>query len=655
MKYGRYEVIKELGKGAMGVVYQAHDPQFDRLVALKVLRQDRVASEDFVKRFLKEARAIGRLSHPNIVTAYDAGEDQGTIYLAMEFVDGRPLDEIIRNRRFELAEILKLCIQVAETLHYAHQKGVVHRDIKPGNIMVQSDGLIKIADFGIARIEDSTATLQTQAGDIMGTPAYMSPEQVLGKTADGRSDLFSLGVILYELTTGKRPFATENNNLATLFNEIIHNRPSEPAMENPAIEQGLSGIVMKCLSKTPEERFQSCGALAEALRNYGKKPDTVTPAEVPSLPLKKQRRAGTYIAVLAGVAIIVGVIAAVFLKGNLFPVKPKTALLHMTSKPQGAEIYVDDALKGTAPKDLEVAPGGHAVRMAMPGHESWEQKVQVEAAREYPLPGELKPLPSQALLRLTSSPDGADVYVDGISRGKTPANVEIPLGEHAIRMALSGYADWDGKALLEEAREYPMLAELKALPRQALLKLDSIPAGAEVSVDEISQGTAPISLELALGSHLVRMTLPGYSDWEQQIELRESKEYPLISPQLKPLPKIAFLSVTSAPAGARVSVDGKAMGETPFSRLELPPGEYKVRLTLRGYQSSESQVKLSERQEYPMDVTLMKEPEKAAVKAPLKPVAKEPVKAPEKKPSQFMIKPADDGWEVKDPVVQKIK
>jgi serine/threonine protein kinase len=617
MKYGRYEVIKELGKGAMGVVYQAHDPQFDRLVALKVLRQDRVASEDFVKRFLKEARAIGRLSHPNIVTAYDAGEDQGTIYLAMEFVDGRPLDEIIRNRRFELAEILNLCIQVAETLHYAHQKGVVHRDIKPGNIMVQSDGLIKIADFGIARIEDSTATLQTQAGDIMGTPAYMSPEQVLGKTADGRSDLFSLGVILYELTTGKRPFATENNNLATLFNEIIHNRPSEPAIENPAIEPGLSGIVMKCLSKAPEERFESCGALAEALRNYGKKPEAAAPVEAPSLPSKKPRRAGIYLAVLAGVAIIMGMIAAVVFKENIFPVKPKTALPQMTSKP----------------------------------------------------------LPSQALLRLTSTPDGADVYVDGVSKGKTPANVEMPLGEHAIRMALSGYADWEGKSRLEEAKEYPVLGELKALPRQAVLMLESTPAGAEVYVDETSRGMAPIRLELALGSHLFRMTLPGYYEWEEQIELSESKEYPLISPQLKPLPKIAFLTVTSLPAGARISVDGNAMGETPFRRLELSPGEYKVILTLRGYQSSESQVKLSEMQEYPLDVTLTKEPEKAAAKAPEKPVVKESAKVPEKpvvkapakvseksvakepekKTSQFMIKPADDGWEVKEPVVQKIK
>ena len=181
--------------------------------------------------------------------------------------------------------------------------------------------------------------------------------------------------------------------------------------------------------------------------------------------------------------------------------------------------------------------------------------------------------------------------------------------------------------------------------------LESTPAGAEVYVDETSRGMAPIRLELSLGSHFVRMTLPGYYDWDEQIELKESKEYPLISPQLKPLPKIAFLSVTSLPAGARISVDGKAIGETPFRRYELPPGEYKVRLTLRGYKSSESHVKLREMQEYPLEVTLTKEPEKAAKKAPEKPV----VKDPENKPYQIMIKPAEDGWEVKEPVVQKIK
>ncbi|MBW1867329.1 MAG: serine/threonine protein kinase, partial [Deltaproteobacteria bacterium] len=210
MKYGRYEIIKELGRGAMGVVYQAHDPRIDRLVALKVLRPDRVTSQDFVQRFLKEAKAIGRLSHANIVTVYDVGQDHETIYIAMEFLEGRPLNEVVREKPPAVKDVINIGLQVAEALNYAHARGIVHRDIKPSNIILDDEGRIKITDFGIARIEDPEATQQTQAGEILGTPVYMSPEQVMGKTVDGRSDLYSLGIILYELTTGQRPFSGEN-------------------------------------------------------------------------------------------------------------------------------------------------------------------------------------------------------------------------------------------------------------------------------------------------------------------------------------------------------------------------------------------------------------------------------------------------------------
>ena len=195
MKYGRYEIVGELGKGSMGVIYKAHDPQIDRVIALKVLRHDRVTSEEFVKRFYKEAKAIGRLSHSAIVTIYDVGQDKGTIYIAMEFLEGPSFDGIIQERRLSPEEIVDLGAQVAEALDYAHQQGIVHRDIKPANIILTPTGQVKITDFGIARIEDPSAPQQTQAGEILGTPSYMSPEQVMGQPVDGRSDLYSLGVI----------------------------------------------------------------------------------------------------------------------------------------------------------------------------------------------------------------------------------------------------------------------------------------------------------------------------------------------------------------------------------------------------------------------------------------------------------------------------
>jgi len=311
MNYGRYEITKEVGRGAMGVVYEAHDPQIGRVVALKVLRQDRANDEGLIKRFLREARAIGRLSHPHIVTVYDSGEDHGNVYIAMEFLEGRPLNEVLIEHHYTIQEIINIGIQVAETLHYAHEKGVVHRDIKPSNIIIQPDLQIKITDFGIARIEDSTATLQTQTGEIMGTPAYMSPEQVIGKPVDRRSDIFSLGVVLYELSTGRRPFGGPGKTLVTVFNEIMQENPVEPAVTDAPSEvpAGFSAVIMKCLSKNVDERYQTGKEVALALQNAiaAKKDEPPLPSSVSAIKKPAERRSRTM--VFALIAVIVLVIA----------------------------------------------------------------------------------------------------------------------------------------------------------------------------------------------------------------------------------------------------------------------------------------------------------------------------------------------------------
>ena len=390
MKYGRYEIKEELGKGSMGVVYLAHDPQIDRLIALKVLRQDRLTSEAFVQRFLKEARTIGRLSHPNIVTIYDIGLDRETIFIAMEFLEGDPLNKIMGEREVSYVEIISLGLQMAEALHYAHGKGVVHRDVKPSNIIVNPNGRIKITDFGIAHIEDPTASMQTQAGEILGTPAYMSPEQVLGRPVDGRADLFSLGIILYEMTAGRRPF--QGDSMPAVFRAVTQENPEPPDRVKPAVSPSLSGVIMKCLEKDPVKRFETGETLAHALGNLlagGEMAD-----EKPG-PVQQKSRISPPLILLVIVLVVLGAGGLYyFLTPKAAPPpaaekgkeeKIRLAFLKVETTPEGAQIFVDGNYKGRAPTRLELAAGKHEIRLVLANHYDWEAQVQLREESETPL------------------------------------------------------------------------------------------------------------------------------------------------------------------------------------------------------------------------------------------------------------------------------
>ena len=390
MKYGRYEIKKELGKGSMGVVYLAHDPQIDRLIALKVLRQDRLTSEAFVLRFLKEARTIGRLSHPNIVTVYDIGQDRDTIFIAMEFLEGDPLNKTMEEREVGNEEIIGLGRQMAEALHYAHGKGVIHRDIKPSNIIVNPNGRIKITDFGIAHIEDPGASVQTQAGEILGTPAYMSPEQVLSRPVDGRSDLFSLGIILYEMAAGRRPF--RGDSMPAVFRAVTQENPEPPDRLRPAVSPSLSGAIMKCLEKDPTKRFETGEALADALGSL--LTEGGMGAERPSPAQRKPGRSLPFILLVIILAVLGVGVLYYFLTPKTPPPpaaekgkeeKIQLAFLKVESTPEGAQIFVDGNYKGQAPTRLELAAGKHEIRLVLANHYDWEAQVQLREQSETPL------------------------------------------------------------------------------------------------------------------------------------------------------------------------------------------------------------------------------------------------------------------------------
>ena len=262
---GRYEILSELGQGAMGVVYKARDPMLDRIVAIKTINLTLPKEElaEYEARFYQEAKAAGGLSHRNIVTIHDIGRSERVAYMAMEFLEGQELRRLMQaHAPIAIAQALGIGAQVAEGLQFAHDCGIIHRDIKPANIMVLKDGLVKITDFGIARMR--TNEVKTITGIILGSPKYMSPEQVSGKRADSRSDVFSLGVVLYEMLTGTSPFVADN--IHGVMYQTMNFNPPAPRTLNPELPDVLNFIVAKALAKNLDNRYQKAGDLSHDLR-----------------------------------------------------------------------------------------------------------------------------------------------------------------------------------------------------------------------------------------------------------------------------------------------------------------------------------------------------------------------------------------------------
>lgn len=306
---GKYKITSILGKGAMGIVYRALDPDINREVAVKTIRFDLVSEEgdreEMMERFMREAQAAGKLTHPNIITIYDVGREEEMTYIVMQLIEGRSLQKVISSgEKISTQELIQLMDQLCKALDYAHDNGIVHRDIKPANILLDKEGKPFIVDFGVARLETSTLT---QSGTTLGTPSYMSPEQVMGKKVDRRSDIFSLGGILYELLTGKRAFQAQS--ITTVIYKIIHEEPIALTEVKKGLPIGFEQIVCKALAKDPKDRYQNCAEFATDLQNFDQLsektiPVTMNQEELPTLMMKKKRKLWPIIAISAAVILL---------------------------------------------------------------------------------------------------------------------------------------------------------------------------------------------------------------------------------------------------------------------------------------------------------------------------------------------------------------
>jgi serine/threonine-protein kinase len=267
---GRYTIERVLGKGAMGVVYEGLDPKLNRRVAVKTIRKADVDADtvwEYSMRFSREALAVARLNHPHIVQVYDFAEDGDIAYLVMEFIHGKELKQCFdAGDRFDIKEAARIMGELLDALEFAHNAGIIHRDVKPANVMLDAQGRTKLTDFGVARVLDldGTNAERTHAGTMVGTPAYMSPEQITGASVDQRADLFSAGVILYQFLTGEKPFS--GGGTWTIAKKIIQEHPPLPSSLNNAVTPQFDAVVSKALSKNPDMRYQSAGEFSAALK-----------------------------------------------------------------------------------------------------------------------------------------------------------------------------------------------------------------------------------------------------------------------------------------------------------------------------------------------------------------------------------------------------
>jgi serine/threonine-protein kinase len=272
VQVGRYAILEIIGTGANGKVARAHDPMIGRQVAIKLFPKE-LASGAARQRFLQEARVVGQLSHPSIITLHDMGIDEATQtpYLVMEFLDGQPLDRILERGSLPFSRACAIAAEVACALGVAHRKGVIHGDVKPANMLITEDGRVKLMDFGMARL----ASRDTGATPLLGTPAYWCPEQIMGRPQDARSDLFSLGVVLYEMVTGKRPFDAES--LQAICGRVLSSTPLPPSHANPSVPSGFDAVVARCLAKDPGIRYATAETLAEELYPLARHKATTVP------------------------------------------------------------------------------------------------------------------------------------------------------------------------------------------------------------------------------------------------------------------------------------------------------------------------------------------------------------------------------------------
>jgi len=586
---GRYRIVGELGRGAMGVVYKAQDPAIGRMIAIKTIRLNELTEESerdrLRERLFREAQSAGILSHPGIVTIYDIAEQDGLAYIFMELVNGPPLETMLKAEQTPDKEtLLSIFRQTAAARDYAHKKGIVHRDIKPANIMVHEDGTAKITDFGVAKI---VSQHMTQAGTIMGTPSYMSPEQIQGGTISGQTDQFSLAVIAYEVLTGEKPFTAEY--LPTLLFKIVREEPTPPQRLNSTLTADVETVMRRALSKNPANRYESCvefvNVLAAACNGSGNWVPLPRGASH-NMPTagSEEGLATTNSETVAGNPSEEKLGDTVAMPSPA-PVAP-TLVFKSPSAPASAPVQKTIPVPVPAPMVAR-----HAERLAdvQPSHVGRNIALAVAAGA----------LAGLAIFFLGSKPRTSvpspvatisETAANAALASQEPASLtpaapvaKVPTVPEAVTAAAPA-----PKYLPSDLPSTPPTSRAPAIPTEATFHLTTSPAGAEATIDgNAALGCAtPCTLSLAMGRHAVAITHPGYRETQRVFSLPNE---PGLIVNLEAME--GTLSLVTNPAGLTVFIDGREQTRKTPANFTLPVGEHRIQV-VRGNEKQEYSVEI---------------------------------------------------------------
>ncbi|MGO9011790.1 MAG: serine/threonine-protein kinase [Bryobacteraceae bacterium] len=575
-RIGRYKIVRELGRGAMGVVYHAIDPNIGRPVAIKTIQLGNVHNpgeqERLRERLFREARSAGILSHPSIVTIYDVDQQDELAFIAMEYVDGPTLDQLLSAPRpMDPERMFRILAQTAAALDFAHQKGIVHRDIKPANIMIAADGTAKITDFGIAKI--TTSEQLTMTGSIVGTPHYMSPEQVQGQPVDGRSDQFSLAVIAFEMMTGDKPYTGEH--LTTVVYKIVAEEPAPPHTLNATLAGPIEDTLCKGLAKKPGERYATCqefvGSLEKAcVASPGWKPlarggtlnePTLAGSPRPAVSLPPARRPRRDDATGSGAR---GERAKLGFLPFLAAILMAAALLALIGWQAGVPSWLTWGGRGGAAANrvpAPEAPPAAAAANSKPAVPQEQAPASPAPAAAESKPSPLSPALSPAAAEETKPAQEPAKQLDSAAGSPVTATVPPPVPVPARRTVT---------APAPEPQEVTVISS----PAGATATLDGRPAAA---------CSTPCSLDAAPGRHTIAITMPGYQAEHREVD---------VGPGPVELPVVILhagqgtLWIVSSPSGAAITINGKRMPQTTPAQIPLPPGSYRVLVEKDGAQSS---------------------------------------------------------------------